>query len=163
MKPLTLTDCNYTTVPGKWPFVLTSDLVTDLCLGLCGEHTLVHRGRMMGTLVDDRLTIFAGYASDGASPHFFTIGKLRFGTPSHRKTAPGFFVHDFLYQFGRLPCCPWTFSQADDVLYHLMRQEGSILAAPYHAAVSIFGGLHRKITGSSSAAISCNTKHKTAP
>jgi hypothetical protein len=159
MKPHTLTPCDYDVVKGRWPFVLRSDIAVNLCLGLKGRHLFQDRGVTRGKLVGDRLTVFAGYASDGASPHIFTVGKLRIGTPSHRKTAPGFFIHDFLYQFGSLPCCPWSYEQADDVLYHLMRQEGSVLAAPYHAAVSIFGGLHRRITRNPTTSIACLEAH----
>ena len=160
MKPRTLSQCSYEVVKGHWPFVLTENLVTDLAYGFRGKHVFRDRGKTLGELIGDTLTIFEGYASDGASPHICTIGKLRIGTPSHHKTAPGFFVHDFLYQFGRLECCPWTYEQADDVLFHLMRQHGSILAAPYLAAVSIFGGIHRRLTQRPSETIECLGGHK---
>ena len=119
-----------------------------LGLGLRGAHVFAERGKDLGELTDDILTIYAGYTSDGASPHLATICGIRIGTYSGRKTAPGWWPHDFMYQFGpdSLPCCPWTFDQADDVLYWMMRQNGSILGGPYHAALSIFGGLHRQLT-----------------
>jgi hypothetical protein len=160
MRTHTLTECYYKIVEGRWPFVLTNKLVVDLCLGLRGKHVFLERGVEIGRLNGDILTIHAGYASDGASPYFGNLCGLRIGTPSHRKTAPGFFTHDFLYQFGRLTCCPWTYAQADDALYNLMRWEGSVLAAPYHAAVSILGGLHRRITASPSLTIACLVNHK---
>lgn len=160
MKPYTITDAVYEVQKGHWPFVLTKDLIVGLGMGFKGIHKFVDNGVERAMLVNDKLVIYAGYASDGASPHICTIGPIRIGTPSHKKIAPAWFAHDCMYQFGALPCCPWTYAQADDVLYHLMRERGSILAAPYHAAVSIFGGLHRRITGKGSTSIACIVTHK---
>lgn len=159
MKPCTYTDAVYETRKGHWPFVLTKDLIVHLGMGFKGIHKFIDKGVVMATLVNDTLAIHAGYASDGASPHICTIGPIRIGTPSHKRIAPGFFAHDCMYQFGSLPCCPWTYAQADDVLYHLMRERGSILGAPYHAAVSIFGGLHRRFTSKGSTTIACIVNH----
>jgi hypothetical protein len=159
LKTTIITPINYRVETGKWPFILNETLAVNLGLGLRGYHLFMHKGQPIGHLKDDRLRIFQGYASDGASPHFGTIGKVRIGTPSHAKTAPGFFVHDFLYQFAPLKCCPWTYAQADDVLYRLMRNEGSVLAAPYYTAVALLGGLHRRLTRNGKQEISCQSKH----
>lgn len=159
MNPHRLTPVRYKEVPGKWPFVLVADLTVELAGGFIGRHVFLDNGVPYGEITGDRLTIYAGYGSDGASPYFGKICGLRIGTPSHARTAPGFFVHDFLYQFAELPCCPWDYQQADDALYWLMRNEGSRLGSPYHAAVSIFGGMHRRITGRTSTTVACITHH----
>lgn len=159
MRPTRTSPISYREVPGRWPYVLNENLSANLGAGFVGSHAFMDNGVLLGHLEDDDLTIFAGYASDGASPYFGKFLGIRIGTPSHAKTAPGWFVHDFLYQFADLPCCPWTYAQADLTLYWLMRNEGSILCAPYHAGVTLFGGWRRRWLGGSST-VSCIATHR---
>ena len=154
-----LTPICYSCQPGKWPFVLTEDFVVDLGLGLVGEHYFQCRNVPLGKLRGDVLTIFKGYASDGASPHFGTVCGVRCGTPSHSKTAPGFFTHDFLYQVAEVGCITWTYEDADEVLHDLMCAEGSKLGSIYYAAVAFFGGLYRHFRQTPTAAI-CISNHR---
>lgn len=154
-----LTPICYACQPGKWPFVLTEDFTVDLGLGLTGEHYFQCRNVPLAKLRGDILTLFRGYASDGASPYFGSVFGVRIGTPSHGKTAPGFFVHDLLYQVGETRCAPWSYEEADEILHDLMRAEGSALGGIYHAVVAIFGGLHRSFRQSPSAAI-CISNHR---
>lgn len=116
--------------------------------------------KSIARLDGDILTIFAGYASDGASPYFGNLCGLRIGTPSPASSAAGFFVHDCLYQFGELPCAPWSYDDADDALYCLLRSTGFKLAGAYHAAVALFGGLYRQLTRKPSATIACISNHR---
>ena len=147
---------------GKWPFVLLSDLMVNLNQGFVGTHVFYDGSKPIGSLVGDLLTIYAGYASDGASPGFVVPGLgLRIGTPSPASAAPGFFTHDFLYQFAELPCAPWTYEQADDALYSLLRSGGFLAPSSYHAAVTVFGGLFRRL-GNVSTTVSCKI-HPTRP
>lgn len=147
---------------GKWPFVLTQDLQVLLNQGFIGTHVFFDGDKAIGSLAGDLLTLYAGYASDGASPGFTVPGfGWRWGTPSPASSAPGFFTHDFLYQFGELACAPWTYSQADDALYSLLRAGGFQLPATYHAAVTIFGGIFRRF-GKASTTVSCSV-HPTRP
>ena len=141
---------------GQWPFVLLDDLLVDLRQGFVGTHVFCDCDKPIGSLVGDLLTIYAGYASDGASPGFVVPWlDWRIGTPSPFSSAPGFFTHDFLYQFAELPCAPWTYEQADDALYSLLRAGGFLAPSSYHAAVTIFGGLFRRLRKVSTT-VSCN-------
>lgn len=155
MKPRALNSASYSEKTGKYPFVLNENLQVYLGLGHLGRHVFSSNGTVLGDLTDDVLTIYRGYASDGASPCIFRIGRFRLGTPSHRKIAEAWFTHDFLYQFGRLVCSPWTYRKADQILYDIMRQKGSILAALYYSAVVTFGGLHRHVTKKPNTEIAC--------
>jgi hypothetical protein len=143
-----LSSCRYERKPrGKWPFVTTGDLRYNLGLGLKGSHTFCDGEKSIGRLEDDILTIYTGYASDGASPGFIIpFFGWRFGPPSPKSSAPGFFLHDFLYQFGGLPCCPWTYEQADDAFEALLIAHGFSLPRSYHSAVTIFGGIARRLS-----------------
>ena len=162
MSAKSLTKFIYKEVGGKWPFVLRQDAQVDLGWGLTGTHTFVDRGNRIARLEGDILTIYRGYASDGASPYFGKILGIRIGTPSHQKTAAGFFTHDLLYQVAEVPCCTqWTYEDADDVLYDLMREQGSCLGGVYHAAVATLGGFHRRLTKKPPGAVICISNHRT--
>lgn len=156
-----LTHFLYDEVEGPWPFVLREDASVDLGLGLTGQHKFVDRGRHIASLDGDILTIKKGYASDGASPYFGKLFGLRIGTPSHERTAPGWFTHDLLYQIAEVRCCvSWTYEDADDILHDLMRENGSRLGGLYHAGVALFGGMHRRFRRGPSGAVICITNHR---
>jgi len=146
---------------GRWPFVLTEDLTVDLGLGLKGQHLFIDRGLSICRLDGDLFTLFAGYASDGCTPYFGCLLSLRIGTPTPQGTAAcSWWIHDAMYQFGELSCAPWSYAQADDVFFHLLRTYGWKLASPYHAAVSIFGGIARKLRRNPSTTIACISSHQ---
>lgn len=133
---------------GRYPFVLTRNFSVDLGLGLRPERADFYTGtRCLGVLRGDVLTIFAGYASDGASPGFVVpwLG-WRIGTPSPASAAPGFFTHDFLYQFADVPGVPWDRDDADDIFYDLLREGNFAAPALYHDVVSLFGGAFRRLS-----------------
>ena len=145
------------TQPGKWRYVLENDLVCHLGhLGLRHTHQFLHAGTSKGKLEGALLTIFAGYAIDGCSPAIAIRGK-RIGTPTPPATKPAAFVHDFLYQFMDLPCCPWNREQADAIFYDLLRSREFPFALTYGIAVTLFGGITRKLTPRDSRAIACLT------
>ena len=155
MEPVLLTTVEYKRQRGRWPFVLTEPLLVKLGLGFEGRHSFMDRDKHRGSLRDDVLTIEPGYASDGCSPYYGSFLGIRIGTPSPRSSAAGFFVHDFLYQFKRLPCAPWTYQQANDIFWSLLRKNGFPLAELYFGAVSLFGGLHRTIHSDSENNTTC--------
>ena len=163
MRPaVRITPVCYACQPGPWPYVLTADLRIDLGCGFIGEHRFIDKGISMAHLKGDQLTIYAGYASNGCSPYFGNFFGLRIGTPTPRgNAAASWFVHDLLYQFGELVCAPWSYDQADDIFFQLMRQHSFPLAGAYHVAVSVLGGLHRQLTRAPSTTIACLTTHNT--
>ena len=143
MKPRAMHPVQYSRQPGRWPFRLTRGLAVNLDMGLTGGMVFEERGEILGMLHGDILTIFEGYQSDGASPCVI-VGNVRLGTPSPQSSAAGFFTHDFMYQFAGV--APWTYEDADNALYWLLRENGFRLSGIYHSAVAIFGGLHRRLT-----------------
>ena len=144
MIPRLIQPVHYERVRGRWPFRLTDPVRVDLGLGHVGHVAFSERGEILGTLCDDVLTIFAGYQSDGASPCVVVCG-FRIGTPSPKRSAAGFFVHDFMYQFQSV--APWSYQQADDCLYWLMEYDGFPLSGLYHEAVALLGGSYRRYFG----------------
>ena len=156
-----LSSCRYERRDGKWPFVTTGDMRYHLGLGLVGSHTFLDGEKSLGRLEGDLLTIYQGYASDGASPCVIVpVVGWRWGVPSPASAAPGFLLHDFLYQFAEVACCPWTYEQADDALYALLRAHGFCMPASYHAAVSIFGGMARRLGRASTTVYCCTHTHE---
>jgi len=143
MIPRALHPVRYQRQPGRWPFRLCGPFSVNLDMGLRGTWSFEERGEILGMLTGDFLTIFEGYQSDGASPCLI-FGDIRIGTPSPQSSAAGFFVHDFMYQFESV--APWTFADADNALYWLLRQNGFWGSGVYHSAVATFGGLHRRLT-----------------
>lgn len=140
----------YRTQSGKWRFVLTEDFTVHLSLFLRGSHLFVDRGLSIARLDGSLLTIFAGYAWDGCS------GPL---VPSPESTRAASCVHDCLYQFGQLPCAPWSREMADEVFFQLLRANRFPLAGIYFGAVAVFGGLYRWFNRRPSASILCITHH----
>lgn len=152
-------DCRHRTQPGKWRYVLEADLVCHLGIsGLRQTHQFLHRGQTIGRLEGALLTIFDGYAIDGCSPAFSVFGR-RIGTPSPPATRPAAFVHDFLYQFMDLPCSPWNREQADGIFYDLLRARGFPFSLTYGMAVTVFGGVFRRISRKPDTSIACLTHH----
>lgn len=144
MTPRLIHPVFYTRQRGRWPFVLTAPVVVNLGMGHLGHLEFFERGELLGVLNEDILTISQGYRSDGASP-CIVIGGIRFGTPSPKSAAAGWFVHDFMYQFQSV--APWSYKQADDCFYWLLEDNGFALSGLYHEAVAKLGGLYRKHFG----------------
>lgn len=148
MTPILKSPLAYTTRPGRWKYLLTASLVIDLMLPLRGNHVFIDSGVTIARLDGPILTIFEDYAWDGCSPSCDIFGR-RIGTPTPASSLLASLVHDVLYQFSALACAPYTRSQADTIFYDLMRAQGFRLAAPYHAAVAIFGGIFRRLSTAS--------------
>lgn len=135
-----LSKFNWNTQDGEYKLYLREDLYFYLGLGLKGIHIFTYREKEIGNIFDDVLCIRSGYAWNICSPAFSIIG-IRIGTPSPELVYLASLIHDFLYQFGGLPCNPWTKKQADDVFYNMMIKQGYKLAGLYHYAVVKFGKL----------------------
>ncbi len=120
----------------KWRAVLGGDLVIDLGIGHRGHHEFVHGQTVWGTLINDRLTIFAGYASDLCSPGFYLFGRW-FGTPSRGAELPAI-LHDFLRQFmaPNLACSPWDRHETDRLFFNALEMVGFCGRDVYHGAVA---------------------------
>ena len=118
----------------KYRAVTTGDLVLDLCMGFKGTHFFYCGETLLGMIVDDILTIFAGYASDLCSPGFYLLG-MWVGTYSRGMELEAF-LHDFLRQF-LIPCAPWDRKITDTLFYNAGRMRGhGIRIKIYHGAVS---------------------------
>jgi hypothetical protein len=120
----------------KYRAVLACDLVIDLGAGFRGHHEFQHQETLWGVLDDDRLTIFAGYASDLCSPGFYFCGRW-FGTPSKGAELAAF-LHDFLRQFmaPNLACSPWDRAETDRLFYNAMTMLGFRGRDIYNGAVA---------------------------
>jgi len=127
--------------------VSTSDLWVDLQKGFKGEHAYYDtRGTYTAKLVDDELTIFAGFSWDLASPSF-RVGRKWLGTPTSDREVAATQLHDFARGLLASPCCPWTRKDSDDFFYDLMELKQSRVSGLYHWFVSNkIGSLFMKLT-----------------
>lgn len=120
----------------KYRAVTTCDIVLDLGMGYVGSHEFRTKdNRLLGILNDDRLTIFAGYASDLCSPGWYFLGRW-YGTPSKGMELEAI-LHDFARQVMDTPCCPWDRHGSDDLFYNCGKMRGHGMKIDlYHGAVA---------------------------
>ncbi len=131
---------------GKYRFTLTQDLVVYLNKGWRGRHVLRDDDTEWATLVDDTLTILAGYSCDGCSPAIQLFGHW-FGTPTPPNAVTACFVHDVLRGYLGLPCLSYTRKDTDDVFYDILKEAGFKMGEVYHGAVAGFwGSLYIRLT-----------------
>lgn len=128
----------------EWRFRLTADFVINLGCGWIVTHEFYDRGKQIGRLIGDELTIFEGYAWDGCSPAWRVFG-VWIGTPTPLPALIPSLVHDMLYQFMSVSCVPWDKRQADEIFWNLMVEKNFPLKGTYHGAVAIFGAVYRRI------------------
>lgn len=116
---------------GPYPYVSTTALKIRYLAdwtNIPGEYTFIHQGNVLGTLFDRTITIFPGYAIDGATC-----------APDYPDYIAQFFLHDFLYQFLRTAGAPWTRKEADQAMLDCGRYEAFPHRRTFYTAVRLCG------------------------
>ena len=134
MKATILSPFVWRKYPGtKYPYRLIQPLQVRLDAPWLPIHpiiTFICR-KKIAELKDNILTIYTGYAIDGAS-----------GAPLDEHILLEVFLHDLFYQFGQSTGAPWTRREADQLFLQLMRLHRFPLARTYYHAVRLFGWFH---------------------
>lgn len=134
MAILELSDLKYKKISGRWPYVLTEDLVDkintvwshkvkDAKFVFCIKHPEGH-AVLLGTLFQNKFTISENYASDGAT-HAITFKQI----------LRRIFFHDIMCQFCNVPNAPFTRKDADEHFYNGMKEDGFWLTNLYFQGV----------------------------
>jgi hypothetical protein len=114
----------------KYRFTLTGDLFIYVHRDL-GSHMFADAaGKVWLSIDEEVICVRKGYATDGCSPKTKVFG-LWVGTPDFLWTRLASTIHDAIYQFAHVPCCPLTRPEADWLFYELMIYDIERLKIPH--------------------------------
>jgi hypothetical protein len=103
----------------RYRFALENDLLIYVHRDL-GSHSFADEaGKIWLSIDEEIIMVRKGYATDGCSPKAKVLG-LWLGTPDFLWTRLASTIHDALYQFAHIDCCPLTRKEADWLFYELM-------------------------------------------
>jgi len=143
--PQIVGDFDYREQPGKWRFVLESELWIKCPKDWFGTHEFADaKGRVWSKTIGNYWIISEGYAWDGCSPKFYLLGR-HWGTPDFEATRAPSCLHDSMGQFRHLACIKdqLTGKVWNERFKEFISEQGAPKNAMiYHAGLVAFNPLH---------------------